>query len=394
VEETGFKTTVQAILQLGYAAFDKTHRLPEHLRDAAWSLMHCRTAVLGGHVQSCPEGHFQRVWYNSCRHRFCPQCAQVQVEEWLRKQKARLLDCDHYHVIFTLPEELRLLWRSNTRLMTELLFKTVRDTLFELLEDEKHLGAKPGMMASLQTWSKTLVLHPHVHCLVTGGGLSRSADWVRLKKDYLLAFRVVRDLFRGKMCAALLQALEQERIVLPEAMRVQGLRNLLNQLGRKKWNVKICEKYSHGNGVLIYLGRYLRGGPISNRRIVEVTGETVTFSCGRDKAETMRLSISEFMGRLLQHVALPHAVVVRSYGIYARTSKAELAKCRQILGQGPIEKVEKLVWQSSFEGSQDHPEVCPVCGKRLVRTHTVTPLKPPASFRERRPQEVYGGKAA
>ena len=178
-------------------------------------------------------------------------------------------------------------------------------------------------------------------------------------------------------------------------MRVQGLRNLLNQLGRQKWNVKICQKYSHGNGVLIYLGRYLRGGPISNRRIVEVTGEKVTFSCGRDQPETLTLSVSEFIGRLLQHVALPRAVVVRSYGIYARSSKAELARCRQIVGQGPLQQVEKLDWQSSFQGSEEHPEVCPVCGQPLVRMQAVSPLKPPpASFREGRPQEVYGDKAA
>ena len=113
-----------------------------------------------------------RIWYNSCRHRSCPQCAYLQTERWLALQQARLLACDHYHVIFTLPHELNPLWLANVSVMTTLLFQAVRDTLGTLLADPKYLGAQPGILAALHTWSQTLVLHPHVHCLVTGGGLT------------------------------------------------------------------------------------------------------------------------------------------------------------------------------------------------------------------------------
>ena len=133
--------------------------------------MQCRTAALGGHIQACPDGHMSRIWYNSCRHRSCPQCAYLQTERWLALQRARLLACDHYHVIFTLPHDLNPLWLANVPVMTTLLFQAVRDTLVELLADPKYLGAQPGILAALHTWSQTLVLHPHVHCLVTGGGL-------------------------------------------------------------------------------------------------------------------------------------------------------------------------------------------------------------------------------
>ena len=193
--------TLQDIFQRGFPAYEQRHPLPWHVRKAARAIMQCRTAALGGHVQACPDGHFSRIWYNSCKHRSCPQCAFLQVERWLAKQQARLLDCDHYHVIFTLPHDLNCLWLDNVGLMTSLLFRAVRDTLLALLGDPKHLGARPGMIATLHTWSQTLVLHPHIHCLVTGGGLSAEGQWVAVRNGFLLPSRVVMAVFRGKFLA-------------------------------------------------------------------------------------------------------------------------------------------------------------------------------------------------
>ena len=172
--------TLQTIFQDAFPAYEQRHALPAHVRRAAHALMQCRTAALGGHIQACPDGHVARVWYNSCRHRSCPQCAYLQTERWLALQRARLLACDHYHVIFTLPHELNPLWLANVPVMTTLLFQAVRDTLSTLLADPKYLGAQPGILAALHTWSQTLVLHPHVHCLVTGGGLTADGSWKAL----------------------------------------------------------------------------------------------------------------------------------------------------------------------------------------------------------------------
>lgn len=166
------KATVQDILQQGFTSYAATQPLPDYVRHAAHALMACRTAALGGHVQACPEKHFHRIWYNSCRHRLCPQCTFIQIERWLAKQKARLLRSDHYHVIFTIPDDLNALWLKNTKQMMTLLFSAAQKTLFELLGDPKYLGATPGVIAALHTWGQTLVLHPHLHCLVTGGGLT------------------------------------------------------------------------------------------------------------------------------------------------------------------------------------------------------------------------------
>jgi len=367
--------TIQSIFLIGYAAFKQNHRLPVYVRKAAHSIMACRTSALGGHIQSCPDGHFHSIWYNSCKHRMCPQCAFIQVQRWLYKQRARILKCDHYHVIFTIPDELHFLWRLNTKAMTDILFSCARDTLFELLGDKEYLGAKPGIIATLHTWSKTLLLHPHIHCLVTGGGLTKALQWLSVTNGYLLPFAVARDLFRGKVKDAIENALEKGELLSPHGMPPQQLRNLLNKLGRKKWNVKICEKYSHGNGVLTYLARYLRGGPIGNSRIVKIEDGKVTFNCGREKVELMTLPTGEFIGRFLQHIPLPNSILVRSYGIYAPRKRDGLSLCREILGQGPVKEPDFIDWQSSFEESDDHPELCPICGKRLVCTQILPPLR-------------------
>jgi hypothetical protein len=196
-------------------------------------------------VQACPAGHVERVWYNSCRHRFCPQCAQLQIAQWLERQKARLLRCDHYHVIFTIPSELNPLWLANVGVMANLLFHAVGATLSKLLGDPKSLGATPGMIAALHTWGQTLVVHPHLHCLVTGGGWD-GEQWRAVGNGYLLPARVVMPVFRGKLLAALGKALAAEQLSLPPGMALHQLRMLLNRLGRKQWHVQIMERYGHG----------------------------------------------------------------------------------------------------------------------------------------------------
>ena len=239
------EATIQSIFLIGYVLYDQTHRLPEHIRNAAHSLMVCRTSVLGGHVQACPDGHLKRHWYNSCRHRMCPLCAFTQVERWLAKQKARILNTEHFHVIFTISDELHDLWRLNRKVMANLLFKSATETLFELLGDQKHLGAKVGIIASLHTWSRKLDFHPHLHCLVTAGGLA-NGEWIASSKTFLLPFGIVRAVFRGKYLHYLRMALSRGELVLPEGMRPQQARNLFNKLGRrKKWNVKLKETYSY-----------------------------------------------------------------------------------------------------------------------------------------------------
>ena len=376
--------TLQTIFQEAFPAYEQTHPLPAHVRRAARAIMQCRTAALGGHVQACPDGHMSRIWYNSCRHRSCPQCAYLQTERWLARQRARLLACDHYHVIFTLPHELNPLWLAHVPLMTTLLFRTVRETLCTLLADSHYLGAQPGIMAALHTWSQTLVLHPHMHCLVTGGGLTASGDWKAVRNGFLLPARVVMAVFRGKMLAAIRHALACGALTLPESMGPQQLLHLLNRLGhprKTKWNVRIMERYAHGAGVVTYLARYLRGGPIKNGRLVAYDGARVTFTCrtrheeadgARPRRQQMTLPVADFLQRWLLHVPVPQTRVVRCYGLYHPTHAAALTSCRTAFGQPPMEAPPALDWQTVCAQRGDaHPERCPTCGQRLVCTGVI-----------------------
>jgi hypothetical protein len=225
--------------------------------------------------------------------------------------------------------------------MTQILFTCSRDALFELLGDEKYMGAKPGIIASLHSWTKTLLVHPHIHCLVTGCGLSQSGELRSAVKDFLLPYDLIKDTFRKHVRKAILKALKRQDLVLPDGMRPQQVKNLMNKLGRKKWNVRICEKYPHGTGVLIYLD-------------------------GRKRRELMTLPIDEFIYRFLEHIPQPNAILVRSYGLYCQNKKDELERCRAFLGQEPIEEPENIQWQDCFEDSNDHPELCPICGAASV----------------------------
>jgi hypothetical protein len=376
--------TLQTIFQDAFPAYEHTHPLPAHVRKAAHAIMQCRTAALGGHIQACPDGHVSRVWYNSCRHRACPQCAYLQTERWLILQRARLLACDHYHVIFTLPHDLNPLWLANVPVMTTLLFQAVRDTLSTLLTDPKYLGAQPGIIAALHTWSQTLVLHPHVHCLVTGGGLTADGSWKTVRNGFLLPARVVMAVFRGKMLDAIRRAWTGGELVRPEGLRPQQVLNLLNRLGhprKTRWHVRIMERYAHGAGVVTYLARYLRGGPLKNGRLVAYDGAHVTFTYRARQEEAdarpasphqMTLPVAAFLQRWLLHVPVPQTRGVRSYGLYHPSHAAAVAVCRAALGQPPMEVPAALDWQTVCAQRGDaHPERCPTCGQQLVCTGVI-----------------------
>jgi hypothetical protein len=304
--------------------------------------------------------------------------------QWLEKQQARLLSGDHYHVIFTIPRELNALWLANVRELATHLFHAAWATLSELLGDPKYLGATPGMIAALHTWGQTLVLHPHLHCLVTGGGWD-GAQWRAVRNGYLLPARVVMPMFRGKLRAVLHSALDAGQLTLPVGVTLAQLRMLLNRLGRTKWHVQLMTRYAHGQGVATYLARYLRGGPLKPGRIVNWDDQTVTFRYadnqdpdeqGRGTRKLLTLSVADFLQRWLLHVPPPGFPVVRSYGLYAPAKRVVLAQCRQVLGQSPVPVPSPLDWQTyCAQQGEQHPECCPVCGQRLIRTGTVAPQR-------------------
>jgi len=368
--------TIQRILQDHFdeLACSRTLSAPQYR--AAAALRKCRTAALGGHVQRCPNGHIERVWYNSCRNRACPQCNGIARERWLQRMQARLIDCAHWHVIFTIPHQLNILWQLNTALMMDALFAAARDTLLELLADPRHLGAQPGLQLALHTWTRPLDLHPHIHALVSDGGL-REGVWVAPRRSHFLPAKVVMMLFRGKLLDALRNLHAAQQLRLPDAMSPERFTSLLNRLGRKvKWNVRVCSRYAHGRGVSLYLARYVKGGPYRNTQIVRASPREVVFrytpnsEAGHPKrCASLRLSPQSFLARVLQHAPEPGRHTVRYYGLYAHACSEALNAARALYHQLPVEPPQPIDWQAYL---RRFPRAlvatrCPQCQAPLVR---------------------------
>ena len=236
-----------------------------------------------------------------------------------------------------------------------------------------------------------------VHCLITGGGLGLGGQWRAVSNGYLLPSRVVMSKFRGKLLDSMDRAIEKDELKLPEGMSLQRWKNLKNKLGRVKWNVNIRKRYEHGNGVLSYLARYVRGGPISNSRIISCEDGKVVFryrvngegSTSR-KTETMTLAVEQFIRRYLLHIPEPRTKGVRYYGLYNPSKEQELQRCMECFDQDLPEDIEFLDWQSYCEGRGDeHPERCPICGRTLICLSATPPAKniPP-------PEETFLKEAA
>ena len=368
--------TLRGIFQEHFEAYAQRRGLPLYVHRAAYWISRCRTADLGGHVRRCPEGHVERAFYNSCHQRGCAQCQAMATENWLERQRARLLGCAHHHLIFTMPHELNALWRWNRAAMAQLLFDTVRAVLYELLGDAKHLGAKPALLAALHTWGRSLSQHVHLHVLAADGGLDDNGAWVRPRRSHFLPARVLMLLFRGKLLAALRQGIERGELRRPPDSSRERCMTLLNRLGRKKWHVYIRARYAHGQGVAAYLARYVKGGPLKNTQIVSADHAQVRFryTPHRDEDDAggepmvMTLSPEAFLDRYLTHIAPPRLQCVRGYGLYSPRQGAALDQARAALGQAPVEEPEPLSATRFLARFDQAPQAarCPRCGAILV----------------------------
>ena len=368
--------TLQHIFTTHFDYYAQTHGLALKHHKAARAIMACRTEAMGGHVQRCPDDHESRIQYHSCHHRSCPRCHGLANARWVEQQQARVLACNHYHVIFTLPHELLELWQHNTRWFTNALFAASRDTLMTLLQDERHLGALPGIVMALHTWGRTLSLHPHVHCLVTGGGLDTTRQWRSLRYDYLLPVAVVKALYKGKLLARLWTALSAGELSLPTGHTTGELQRVLRRLNDKDWHVRIQERYAHGQGVLRYLSRYVKGGAIADRHVRDVNAQQVSFDYTDHhdhRRKTLTLTPDHFIQRVLWHVPEPGQHTARQYGLYAHHARDKRALCRVHLGQVPeSDHLDPLDWQR-FMSKMGQPQAgrCTTCGKALLRYDNV-----------------------
>ncbi len=341
----------------------------------------CRTAALGGHVDHCTSCGFARISYNSCRDRHCPKCQARRRADWLEARLDRLLAVPYFHVVFTVPDLLYPLILHNQRRLYELLFRTASATLLTLAADPRRLGAQIGITALLHTWGQNLLLHPHLHCVVTGGGLSPDGQrWIAGRSGFFLPVRVLGKLFRGKFLAGLKEAYDSGRLhwhgSVASLADSAAFGHLLDACYQRNWVVYAKAPFGGAEQVFRYLGRYSHRVAIANRRIREVTDRHVQFEwkdyARGNQVRQMRLPIDEFMRRFLLHVLPKGFVRIRHYGLLASTNVAsKLPQCRRLLAME--EKPQpthppKTWWERLKEWTGQEPMCCPLCQGPLTRT--------------------------
>ena len=306
------------------------------------ALAACRTAALGGHLDRCLDCGHERPAYNSCRNRHCPKCQALEQARWLAGRMRTLLPIAYFHVVFTLPGELSAVVLRNRRRLYNLLFRAASQTLLTLGRDPRWIGAQLGITMVLHTWTRDLRFHPHVHAIVTGGGLALDARrWVHGKARFLFPVKVLSKLFRGKMLAALGREHREDALDLPrELATAQGFSHLIRRLYAKDWVTYAKAPFAGPQQILAYLGRYTHRVALSNPRLLEVTHGRVRLRTRGQHSVT--LSPVELLRRFLLHV-LPHRFVrIRHYGLHASSNlKTKLLAAQQLLGlaipQAPAE---------------------------------------------------------
>jgi hypothetical protein len=355
----------------------------------------CRTKTLGGHVETCSQCDHTRISYNSCRNRHCPKCQNRDRAEWLESRKAELLPVEYFHVVFTVPEELARLAFYNQEAVYGILFRAASETLLTIARDPQHLGAEIGFFAILHTWGQNLLHHPHVHCVIPGGGLSPDYErWIGCRPGFFLPVRVLSRLFRRLFLDAVEQAFHKGGLQFPgELLPLANHKAFLESLAplrQREWVVYAKPPFGGPQQVLEYLGRYTHRVAISNQRILAADQDAVTFQWKdyrhRHKQKSCRMTVpaDEFIRRFLIHT-LPPGFRALALWVWP-TGSAKLALCRRLLVT-PVQELLPnpapcLLLLAALTVSS--PAGCPKCGtgtllRRVLPAYRWPALPPPDS---------------
>jgi hypothetical protein len=322
---TAPRATVQQVLQRHAMEVHKN----VHVSKVLHRIRSCRTAALGYHIYQCTGdecGHI-KYQYHSCRDRHCPNCGAVKKQQWIEARMQELLPVKYYHVVFTLPHELNSLVMGHRKLLYKLLFDASAATLLTFAKDEKYLGATPGIISVLHTWGQQLSFHPHIHCIVSGGGITANNSWknaINNNRSFLFPAKAMSIVYRAKFLQALQQMITKGEVLLPVNT---DCKQLLNQLYRKDWIVYAKAPFGGPQAVIEYLGRYTHKVAISNHRIhsIDEQSGTVTFSykdyADGDKQKQMTLTIAEFIRRFTQHILPERFTKIRTYGYLSNRNR-------------------------------------------------------------------------
>jgi hypothetical protein len=353
----------------------------------------CRTAALGGQIEKCDACGERRICYRSCRNRHCPKCQSLARAEWIEHRQAELLNCEYYHVVFTVPDQIAAIAYQNKEAVYNILFQATAETLRTIANDPKHLGAEIGFFAVLHTWGSSLMHHPHLHCVVPGGGLSPDgARWVPCRPGFFLPVRVLSVLFRRLFLEHLQNAFDSGKLRFFSAL--ENLRDgrefarYLESVRKAKWVVYAKRPFAGPEQVLDYVGRYTHRVAISNHRLLDIDGGQVSFRYkdyrNSNRQRTMTLTAEEFIRRFLLHVLPRGFHRIRYYGFLGNRFRQEkLALCRQLLGMAPQQVPQTQPVDLDY---QDHHEqltgislrICPVCHRgHMVVVEQLKPARTP-----------------
>ncbi|MDO4207841.1 MAG: IS91 family transposase [Lachnospiraceae bacterium] len=368
---------IQQIFRTSWNAYAQTHTVSSVQHKAALSIMACKSGSLGCSVSVCEECGYKTIHNNSCRNRSCPSCQAVLKECWIDARRSEVIDGSYYHVVFPMPAELRPLIYTNQKLLYSLMHETSAGTLLELSRDRKYLGAVPAVIQVLHTWGQELNYHPHIHCIVSGTGLTDTLQLKSCSSGFFIPVKVLGKLFRGKFLHALETLYRSGRIILPiscqDLSAPDAWDRFRDALYRKDWCPYIKETFNGFGNAIDYLGRYTHRIAISNARIEEVTEDTVTFRA-RDyrtmETRPVTLTHEEFIRRFLQHVLPKGFQKIRYYGLLSNSRKKKLLTAVFRL-QGHRK------FQSLYTGMDTERRLmmmfgidirlCPCCGCRSMR---------------------------
>lgn len=357
---------------------DYPHILTQTQARVLRALQVCRTAHLGGHVERCDGCGNQRNAYNSCRNRHCPKCQSLAKAEWVEKQVADLLPVPYFHVVFTMPPRVAELARQNPEVVYDILFRAAAETLQGAAGNPKFLGAEIGLLAVLHTWGQNLHYHPHVHCLVPGGGLSPdNKRWVGSRKKFFLPVKVLSRLYRGRFLTQLVAAHQEGRLTfhgeLARLTNLEAFRQYLAPVRTIDWVVYSKPPFGGPEQVVQYIGRYTHRVAISNHRLVNLEDGRVAFRWrdyrNGNSQKVMTLSAHEFIGRFIQHILPERFVRLRSYGILStRNRPTKLARCRELL-QAPAPETARRNWKELLEELTGRSiDACRTCNRGKMET--------------------------
>lgn len=346
------------------------------------AIAQCRTAALGGHVEQCDRCGHRRVWYNSCANRHCPSCQSLARAAWIEARQSELLECEYFHVVFTIPEEMAALALRNKAVVYGILFRAAAKTLRTIAADPQHLGAEIGFFAVLHTWGSTLGHHPHLHCVVPGGGLSLDGTrWIACRPGFFLPVRVLSRVFRRLFLAYVQEAFDARQLRFDGPLATLADRRAfaghLAAVRQVDWVVYAKRPFAGPQQVLDYVGRYTHRVAISNDRLLAMEDGHVRFQCkdyrrpSAERTTTLTLTAGEFIRRFLVHVLPAGFHRIRYYGLLGnRIRRDTLAQCRHLLHMpaGPADEHARIDYRDRYEELTGWSlRTCPVCGEHSMR---------------------------